>query len=449
MGLFNEPVTLRREAGVLTAGSLGLTLAVALSAMPDGFRARGLMVALETSTSVIALLAAFLVVGRLRRDPRVDDLVLVCGLAVLALGNFGFGTVAAVSSYATHPDFVWASVVGHLGGTALLAAAPFAPSRRLSGGDRTLAAALAGCVAFVALSGVGLALAPGSLPAAGSPALTATNVLSAVLFAAGSAGFGRRFERTGDELMRWLALACVFSAFARVNYVLEPAFASGRVSAGDGFRLLFFAMLLVGALREIASYWRRLADAAVLEERRRIARELHDGLAQELAFLRRNLDALEQGSDGSIARLREAARRAQEESRRAIQALTAREDFSLEAQLARTVEELVGRFRVAVELHVDGAPSLSPARAEALVRIAAEAITNAARHSGATRVRVSVRRSRSRCVLSVRDDGCGFDPSASSSGFGLISMRERAEAVGGTFALASGPARGTTVEVAI
>jgi signal transduction histidine kinase len=442
-------MTLRREAGLLTVVSLGLTLAVALSTMPVGFHAPALMVTLETSTSVIALLAAFLVVGRLRRDQRVDDLFLVCGLTVLALSNFGFGTVAAVSSSAWIPNLIWASVVAHLGGTALIAAAAFAPHARLRGGDRTLAVALVGCAAFVALAGLGLSLEPWSLGDAGGRGLDAVNVLSAGLFAAAFAGFARRFERAGDEFVRWLAFACIFSAFARVNSVLAPRASSGWVYVGDGFRLLFYAMLLVGALREIASYWRRLADAAVLEERRRIARELHDGLAQELAFLSRNLEALELHIHESIGRLRESARRAQDESRRAIHALTAREDFSLEAQLRRTVEELGDRFRAAIELRVEGAPALPPARAEALVRIAAEAITNAARHSGATKVSVAVRRSRGRWVLSVRDDGCGFEPLAPSSGFGLISMRERAEAVGGTFVLASAPARGTTVEVAI
>jgi signal transduction histidine kinase len=281
----------------------------------------------------------------------------------------------------------------------------------------------------------------------GSPVLLAVQLVAALFYVVAVVGFVRRYERSGDDFIRWLALGCVLSVFSRINYFLYPTIYSDWVYLGDVFRLLFFLVLLVGALKEIASYWQRLAEAAALDERRRIARDLHDGLAQELTFIGRNLEALRPDDQEAVARLRRAAERAHEESRRAIRVLAAPEEASVESLLTQTASELADRLAVAIDLRIDGAAPVSLQRAEALVRIASEAITNAARHSGATTVVVSLRRAGARCVLSVRDDGCGFDPAAETRGYGVISMRERAAAVGGTFALASAPDVGTKVEV--
>jgi signal transduction histidine kinase len=83
------------------------------------------------------------------------------------------------------------------------------------------------------------------------------------------------------------------------------------------------------------------------------------------------------------------------------------------------------------------------------VRIAVEAIANAARHSGAASVRVSVERAGLGCRLLVVDEGCGFDPARANGGYGLRTMRERANAVGGGFSIASAPSHGTRVEVTV
>jgi signal transduction histidine kinase len=124
-------------------------------------------------------------------------------------------------------------------------------------------------------------------------------------------------------------------------------------------------------------------------------------------------------------------------------------DEPLDVVLARAVTDVADRFGAEVELDLASGALASPARTESLLRIACEAVTNAARHSGASRVVVSLHRTGDGLRLRVQDAGCGFDSTAPTRGFGLISMRERARSVGGRLSVASTPGRGTTVEVAM
>jgi signal transduction histidine kinase len=203
-------------------------------------------------------------------------------------------------------------------------------------------------------------------------------------------------------------------------------------------------------MREIWSYWRALSEAAVLKERQRIACELHDGLAQELAYLARNLNSLsEAADDDSMLRLRRAVERAQLESRRAIRALAAPSGQPFEVALAEAVTEVAERYHVELDMDLTSDIRLSAARREALVRIACEAITNAARHSGASRVSLGLERDGSGVRLRISDKGHGFDTAAPGGGFGLISMRERAHSVGGELLISSAPGHGSEVEVAV
>ncbi len=219
---------------------------------------------------------------------------------------------------------------------------------------------------------------------------------------------------------------------------------------GDVFRFTFYVALLVGCMREIWSYWTALSEAAVLEDRRRIARDLHDGVAQELAYISRNLDSIAAEADAdAVERLRLAVDRAQLESRRAIHALAPPRNQAVELALAEAAVEIAERFRVELELDLVPGVRLSPTRAEALVRIACEALTNAARHSGASRVTLCLERDGSLIRLRVADRGCGFDTTVPAGGFGLISMRERARTVGGELRICSTPGRGSEVEVAV
>lgn len=455
-------VDLRREVVALVAASAAVTLVVTFApALQFGYRAAALHVALETTAALVGSFAAFLLFGRLRGSPTLDDLLLACGLGVLAISNLAFRAVPAVAGERQDSVFAWITVFGRLFGASLIAAGAFAPSRRLSGGRRTITACAAGAAALVVAVAAGVALAETHLPDAVSgpptsashpdlnahPLVLAAQLIAAVLYALATAGFVRRFQRTGDDFIRWLALACVLSVFSRINYFLYPSVYSDWVYVGDFFRLLFFVAILVAAVREVASYWRQLAQAAVMEERRRVARDFHDGLAQELRYIARNLEGLQTTDQELVARLVKATDRAYDESRRTIHALSWDEEASVDVQLAAAAREAADRLRIGLDLRVEPVGPLSPGRAEALVRIAVEAIANAARHSGADSVTVWLQRVGRGCRLCVADAGRGFDPTRVNGGYGLRIMRERAEAVGAGFSVTSGPGGGTRVEV--
>jgi signal transduction histidine kinase len=235
-----------------------------------------------------------------------------------------------------------------------------------------------------------------------------------------------------------------------VNYFLHPALYLSFVSVGDVFLLCFYAVLFAGPAREAWSRWRAAPQAAVLEERRRIARDLHDGAAQELAYLVRNLDALNGTVDTETkAHLRRAAQRAELDIRLAIDETAAPCSQSVNAAIAQAVGEVAARDHITLELDVVPGVQLSAPRADALVGIAREAVSNAARHSGAARVSLSLQRRGGGVRLRVSDNGSGFDTLAQADGFGLTSMRDRATLVGGDLWISSVPGCGTEVEVTL
>ncbi len=112
--------------------------------------------------------------------------------------------------------------------------------------------------------------------------------------------------------------------------------------------------------------------------------------------------------------------------------------------LVQAAEEVAHRYGARVRCAVAHVEVERPL-GDALVRIVREAVSNAARHAGAGSIRVVL----DERALLVEDDGCGFDPDGPATGFGLVSMRERAAAVGAALSVQSGPGRGARVEVAL
>ena len=184
-------------------------------------------------------------------------------------------------------------------------------------------------------------------------------------------------------------------------------------------------------------------------ERRRLARELHDGVAQELAFIRRRAGRLSELPDG--VEIVDAAERALEDSRRAIEALVPPAYEPLDVALERLGARLATECGVEVQVNVRVATDVTDDVRAELVRIISEAVRNAAHHGGARHVRVDLQGT----PLAVRiiDDGSGFRDGANSglgvAGYGLIAMRERAEMVGGQFSLESVRGAGTLVQVVL
>jgi signal transduction histidine kinase len=440
-----------------------VTLAVALwPGLHFAYRLPALHVAIETAAGVIGMVAAYLAAGRFQRRRRLDDLVLAIALMVLAGTNLAFGTLPAALGQGATPFSTWEAVAGRLLGSLAFALAAFAPPAHRLCSRRFVRAAVAAPLALFAVAAIAIALLADVLPAGveteltpessgrprlvGHPAVLAVQLIVMTLYAVAAAGFARRFARERDELTGWLAVAAILGAFARLNYFLYPSLYSEWVYTGDGFRLLFYVALLVAAGREMRAYWRAAAQAAVMEERRRIARDLHDGLAQELAFIGRNVRRLDRESP-VVERVERGAARALAESRRAIEALSEPIDRPLDAVLAEAARDVAAREGTQVALSLARDVTVGPAHAEALVRIASEAITNAARHGGAPLVRVQLE-ANGGVALRVADGGRGFDPSRPRpGGFGLVSMRERAEALGGRLDVSSSPGHGTVVEV--
>jgi signal transduction histidine kinase len=208
---------------------------------------------------------------------------------------------------------------------------------------------------------------------------------------------------------------------------------------------LFLALVLL--VHAAALGHRRAVAAAVARERRRMARELHDGLAQELAFIVNECSRL--GLDPGLHGIAEAAQRGLAESRRAILGLRRPVAASLAEELEQVAHHAADRAGLRLDLRLVRGVDLAPAARSELSRVVHESITNAARHAGATSVRVELSAEHG-TRLAVTDDGAGFDPDASEaapSGFGVLGMRERVTALGGELRIVSRRQRGTQVEV--
>ena len=194
---------------------------------------------------------------------------------------------------------------------------------------------------------------------------------------------------------------------------------------------------------------RRAATEAVDEERLRIARNLHDGLAQELAFIRMETQRMAATqTDGRAARLALAAERALAESRIAIETLRSGPAGPFHVELSELADELAGREGARVRLQVDPGIELDQEDREALLRIMREAISNGVRHGHATEVALELTGGDG-VRMAVRDNGDGFTPGGPRrrGAFGLSSMRSRAQELGGDLLVQSAPGQGTLVEV--
>jgi signal transduction histidine kinase len=234
-------------------------------------------------------------------------------------------------------------------------------------------------------------------------------------------------------------------------------------SKRDGFterdeRLLtLFAAHAAIALTN-ARLYERGRELSVLEERARLARDLHDAVSQKLFSVRAKARAaaLLVGRDparaaAEIDSVADLAGQAHAELRAVIDGL-APPDLAADGLLAsiRSYAVLVGRtYGSEVLVQADELPPLDRSVQTVLYRVAQEAISNALRHSGSAEVCVTVRRRARSVQLEVADHGTGFEPASPRGGLGLNSMRERAGAVAGRLSVTSRPNAGTTVRLTV
>jgi signal transduction histidine kinase len=263
-------------------------------------------------------------------------------------------------------------------------------------------------------------------------------------------GWGRRFAGRADDLAQWLALGFTLQLFADLHLVFTPLRGTNYVAEGDFLRTLAFALVLVGAWRAI-----RFAEfgRAVAEERARVAREIHDGLAQYLFALSTHAQMLESGApvEEVATKLKEAAGLAQQEARFAILALSSASGTApFDAALRRYVDFLTADGELEVELDIHPGIRLAPDEQIEIFRIVQEGLGNVRRHANATRAEVVIgQRPFGERFVAIHDDGDGFDGKGASAGQGLRNMRERAASIEGGFSLTSAPGRGTALEVVL
>lgn len=453
------------------AGSgLALTAVVALApTVRFAYEAPTLHVALETSAILIASLAGLLLFGRFRQKGSSQDLILVYVLGVLAMTNLFLAMVPSFLEVPRDEVFVaWAQAIARFVAGVVLIGAAFAPDTRLAtstvAGVSVAAASLATLVLIALATLFASPMLPEPLGAVvvsedasrprveGNPVFLGLQLGQMLAFGISALGFLATAERERDQLLGWVAAGCVLSALSRFNYFLFPSRYTDFVYVGDILRLAFYSCLLVGGVQEIYSYWRSLAEARVGETRRRLASDLHDGLAQELVFItaqtRRFLTRTPEPDD--LQRLSGAADRAVAESRRAIDLLSLDREQSLKEALVELAEETERRVGKTVEIDAHEV-EVDPEIREGALRIVREAVMNALRHSGAARVAISLRDGEP-FTVSVTDEGTGFDPDQEDiqrKGFGLITMSERARGLGGEIAITSQAGSGTEVAISL
>lgn len=199
-----------------------------------------------------------------------------------------------------------------------------------------------------------------------------------------------------------------------------------------------------------------LRRLGLMEERERIAQELHDGIIQSLFAVGMGLQATavmaaDREVEGRLEKAVEELDRVIRDLRNYIFGLRPGilADRLLDQALQDLGEEMRSRSREAVDVQVDAALAARlSARSADIVQLTREALSNVARHAGAKHVTVSLDRDGADAVLTVTDDGVGFDSDGDSAGSGMRNMRERATKLGGALEVSSHPGAGTTLRVA-
>jgi signal transduction histidine kinase len=232
------------------------------------------------------------------------------------------------------------------------------------------------------------------------------------------------------------------------------------ITAGILLAMIAWVVVLGRRVRgQMAIIRQKLRSSAVLEERNRIARELHDTVEQELAGITMQLDlavdCFQQAppvARQALETARNMSRHSMVDARRSVWDLRCHflENGDLVSAMKNAVESLNLRDRVQVDVKVEGSPVRMASSMEMnLLRIGQEAVVNAAKHGCAHHIEIALAYARENVRLCVRDDGRGFDPAqtASTGHFGLLDMRERARCLGCDLQIDSRPGAGTAITV--
>jgi signal transduction histidine kinase len=410
---------------------------------------------LQTTIVLAGAIVAVLAATQYAVDRRRLNLLLASGFSVAAGSTLVFSIVPVLGGQPLHRPEAWAAVGGRLLATGLIAVAAFAGGRTRPGRRVVAQTAVSLFLVLVVLWAVTVSLGP-ALPPLAAPGgqnppflLTLALSLQALLNLVAVVGFTLRFRTRARDLDRWIALATTLLLFASLNYVVSPLLAYGSVSAGDYLRIVAYGVLLVGVWRAIRS---SEFGRAVAEERARVAREIHDGLAQYLFAVSTHASMLETGTplEEVVPRLKEAASAAQQEARFAVLALSSASGTApFDAALRRYVEFLTADGQLDVELDIDPEIALAPDEQIEVFRIVQEGLANVRKHADATTAEVTIAERAGQRVVRIRDDGDGFDEASRRAGQGLKNISARAASIDGGLTLTSWPGWGTEVEIVL
>jgi signal transduction histidine kinase len=241
-----------------------------------------------------------------------------------------------------------------------------------------------------------------------------------------------------------------------IIFVANKTVPGGFTTRDERLLGLFAAHAAIALIN--ARLYERVGELSVMEERARLARELHDAVSQKLFSIRAKARA------ASVLATRDPPRAAAEMD--SVTALAGAAHAELRAVISglappdlrecglaeslRRYAALAGLAHgVSVNVTAGDVPPLGAARDAAVYRVAQEALHNALRHSGAPVIDISISETAARFVLAVTDTGHGFSPDTAPAGLGLSSMRQRAEEAGGDLTVRSAPGQGTTVRLEI
>lgn len=395
--------------------------------------------ALETAIAVSAILTARLLMETFDRSRQLRELLLLVGVLALSVADVGSWAGSALTAVRSlESDGAVRLGLEMIGALAFAAAALMPPT--------VIAERRRGVAKVVVLLGVGLAVVgtvfaqviavhgdasaanAGTASAAGHPVAIGIHAASAGILAVAALGFvaGSWRAESGTGL---LAGASLLLAAAGLQFLAIPTIASDWVTPRDGVRLAAYAFLLGGAYLRYARLRRREADTAICSERERIARDLHDGMAQDLACIAAQAQRLDCRLDPEHP-LVLANRHALAELRGMIADLTASTAPTCEAALRLIAAELGHRFDVQVNVRIEADSALSLdnrlelAQRDDLIRIARKAIVNAAVHGSTRHIDVALLRRAGTLVVRVSGDGHGI-PNRRPAGRWLRSMRAR------------------------
>jgi signal transduction histidine kinase len=441
---------------VLGLAAVALTMPVALKG--GTVSAPTLRAAVEMMMTLFALAGAWLLRAQFNSSRRLRDLMLVAATLSVGLVELGTAALPAALDLGNAAYFMAGRLCGLLFVGGMLALAAFASPDWLVARRRHPLAITGGLsLTGLAVAGLGGLLvrihrpAHGVAATVGHPRLLALVAATTGLLLYAAVGFARRWIVETDRVAWLMAAASVLMAGPGFAVLVTDSIAPGRVGANEALRALAFATILATAVVAERRVHTRISKATALAERRRVARDLHDGIAQDLAFIAAHGPRFA-GELGDQHPVVVAARRALAISRSTISQLSDPDGATAPEALDAIARELGERFDIAIAVNTQLDRDLQAQEREQVTRIAREAIANAARHGGATNVIVSLRQNETGIALRVVDDGCGIAGAGCApgpEGFGLRSMRERAAAMGGQLNVRQSRRGGTELEVVL